>query len=338
MRRYVATPAFAAHDKDARRQRAAANKARRKAEQALVALHRRAHPDPAANPGPDASAAAALTATLREGTDRGKPGDSGSPGGSAGGAGGAGGAPAAQGVDQGRLGEGPRDGGDGEPAVNPFLAAPLWEDRAARGCKPCVDVRFKVTRNSLDEFASERLMCGQCAHSELRNQGLCLLRWCVCSQVESSCTLLAKYSNALSQSIIPRASGNAQAGFAGLGRWRGGAAIARPDSGSFPCGAGLCGAGLCGSPSRHRRAVREPAGCGLQRWNSSRGGVAAFGAALQNEPSHLGPSTPSQAGQQAEMRCWKATGALSDTRRQAWGCSFATEGVTRYDAVVYSAA
>ncbi|KAK9822363.1 hypothetical protein WJX81_001347 [Elliptochloris bilobata] len=32
---YVATPAFAAHDKDARRQRAAANKARREAEQAL---------------------------------------------------------------------------------------------------------------------------------------------------------------------------------------------------------------------------------------------------------------------------------------------------------------
>lgn len=40
-RRYVSTPAFPAHDKDARRQRAAADAAKRKAEVALVALHKR---------------------------------------------------------------------------------------------------------------------------------------------------------------------------------------------------------------------------------------------------------------------------------------------------------
>lgn len=124
-RRYVATPAFAAHDQDARRQRAAANKARREAEQALVALHRRAHPDPAPDPNPDASGHPVNTAALQGGTDQGKSGGAVAP------ASGAGGGGAAQGVAQGGLGEGPGDGGDGEPAVNPFLAAPLWEDRAA---------------------------------------------------------------------------------------------------------------------------------------------------------------------------------------------------------------
>lgn len=39
--RYVSTPAFPAHDPDARAQRLAAGAAKRKAEAALVALHKR---------------------------------------------------------------------------------------------------------------------------------------------------------------------------------------------------------------------------------------------------------------------------------------------------------
>ena len=127
-RRYVATPAFAAHDQDARRQRAIANKARREAEQALVALHRRAHPEPASNPNPDAGGRPAVTAALQGGTDQGKSGEPAAPAGIAGGGG------AAQGVAQGGFDEGPGDAGGGELAGNPFLAAPLWEDRAAPRC------------------------------------------------------------------------------------------------------------------------------------------------------------------------------------------------------------
>ena len=132
-RRYIATPAFAAHDQDARRQRAAANKARREAEQALVALHRRAHPEPAMDPNPGAGGRPAVTAALQGGTEQGKLGGAAAP------AIGAGGGGAAQGVAQGGLEEGPGDAGDGEPAVNPFLAAPQWEDRAAPRCKLLMD-------------------------------------------------------------------------------------------------------------------------------------------------------------------------------------------------------
>lgn len=39
--RYVATPAYSAHEKDARKQKAAAGVAKRKAEEALLNLHRR---------------------------------------------------------------------------------------------------------------------------------------------------------------------------------------------------------------------------------------------------------------------------------------------------------
>ena len=59
--RYVSTPAFAAHDKDARKQRAAADAAKRKAEAALVALHKRqaalAPPQAAARDEPGAAQA-----------------------------------------------------------------------------------------------------------------------------------------------------------------------------------------------------------------------------------------------------------------------------------------
>ena len=62
--RYLATPAYAAHDKDVRRQRQAADAARRKAEEALVKLHARqtapiAAPDGAAGAGAQQGAAAA---------------------------------------------------------------------------------------------------------------------------------------------------------------------------------------------------------------------------------------------------------------------------------------
>ncbi len=49
--RYLATPAYAAHDKDARRQRQAADAARRKAEEALVKLHARQTAPVAAHDG-----------------------------------------------------------------------------------------------------------------------------------------------------------------------------------------------------------------------------------------------------------------------------------------------
>ena len=41
LRRYLATPAYAAHDKDARKQRLAADAAKRQAEEALTRLHAR---------------------------------------------------------------------------------------------------------------------------------------------------------------------------------------------------------------------------------------------------------------------------------------------------------
>lgn len=63
--RYLATPAYAAHDKDVRRQRQAADAARRKAEEALVKLHARqtapiATPDGAAGAGAQQGDAAAV--------------------------------------------------------------------------------------------------------------------------------------------------------------------------------------------------------------------------------------------------------------------------------------
>ncbi len=54
--RYVATPAYAAHEKDARKQRAAADAAKRKAETALVKLHQRQTALEAANAAAEPSA------------------------------------------------------------------------------------------------------------------------------------------------------------------------------------------------------------------------------------------------------------------------------------------
>lgn len=50
------TPAYAAHEKDARKQRAAADAAKRKAETALVKLHQRQTALQAANAATEASA------------------------------------------------------------------------------------------------------------------------------------------------------------------------------------------------------------------------------------------------------------------------------------------
>lgn len=84
--RYLATPAYAAHDKDARRQRQTADAARRKAEEALVKLHARqtapmAAPDGAAGAGTGAQQGAAAAAAA------------------------------------------------GEADINPFLRRPLWEEQ-----------------------------------------------------------------------------------------------------------------------------------------------------------------------------------------------------------------
>ena len=67
--RYLATPAYAAHDKDVRKQRIAADTAKRKAEEALIKLHARqnapiAAADSLARDGTDGSAALAPEAEI----------------------------------------------------------------------------------------------------------------------------------------------------------------------------------------------------------------------------------------------------------------------------------
>ncbi|KAK9919071.1 hypothetical protein WJX75_009128 [Coccomyxa subellipsoidea] len=66
---YVETPAYAAHEKDARKQRAAADAAKRKAETALVKLHQRQTALQAANAATEASAAAEKTGAPVLGAD-----------------------------------------------------------------------------------------------------------------------------------------------------------------------------------------------------------------------------------------------------------------------------
>ena len=135
-RRYVSTPLFAAHDKDARRQRRAADRARREAEQALVQLHRRSlppgadagAPQPASAAGAPAGPGGAGAAGSGEGGGAARP--PGLPDPAAGGGAAAGGGERARQPDGGPAhGAG---GGDGDG--NPFLAAPLWEDRPVQGC------------------------------------------------------------------------------------------------------------------------------------------------------------------------------------------------------------